>query len=81
MIVTIPSPPVFCDDCPSSGGCRGACRKYHTHTNVMVPPIENARRGWICPRCDRVNSPDEKQCQCSMNPWGADWRSTGAGNG
>lgn len=24
-----------------------------------------APRGWICPRCDRINSPDIYQCPCS----------------
>lgn len=21
-------------------------------------------QGWICPRCEKVNSPDTKQCPC-----------------
>lgn len=21
-------------------------------------------QGWICPRCEQVNSPDTKQCSC-----------------
>jgi hypothetical protein len=22
--------------------------------------------GWLCPRCDRVNAPTERSCQCSQ---------------
>lgn len=25
---------------------------------------ENSQYGWICPRCDKVNAPWSKQCDC-----------------
>lgn len=28
------------------------------------PIISNLPTGWLCPRCERVNAPDVKQCPC-----------------
>ncbi len=29
------------------------------------------RYGWLCPRCNRVNAPDVKECQCKPE---VDWK-------
>ena len=34
-----------------------------------------AERGWECPRCNRINAPWVRQCDCSENNWTitSDW--------
>ena len=58
----------YCDSCPYTGGCGGACRKYHTW-NAMPAEIKPQRQGWICPKCDAANAPDVQQCPCSARPF------------
>lgn len=60
------SAPLFCQDCPNTGGCFGRCQKERRYE--VVPPSlgsQSERRGWICPKCDAALSPDIDRCPCS----------------
>jgi hypothetical protein len=61
-----PQPPA-CTGCPSTGGCPNGCARFAQQTvgSIKFYPASN-RKGWICPRCDAVNSPDREQCGCRL---------------
>lgn len=33
----------------------------------LVPPLNQAIQGWECPRCNKINSPFSKSCDCVGN--------------
>ena len=37
------------------------------------PPHFQGESGWLCPRCNRVNAPWVRQCDCSNNTWTPTW--------
>jgi hypothetical protein len=41
------------------------CNSYYEFKNCDMPFPHVVRYGWICPRCGKVNSPDECSCDCS----------------
>jgi hypothetical protein len=62
--------------CPYCGGYHtdnltcpyyGPYDQHDTSVSVWVPPVQyiEPRKGWLCPRCDRVNAPWKEQCDCS----------------
>ena len=40
-----------------------------TSANYYTIPPYHGERGWLCPRCGRVNAPWVRQCDCSDNNW------------
>ena len=35
---------------------------------------ETERKGWVCSRCNKSNSPDLKTCDCTSTPKYIDWQ-------
>lgn len=46
-----------------------------TTSQWQVYNYQRVERGWECPRCNRINAPWVRQCDCSGNNWTitSDW--------
>lgn len=42
------------------------------HIFEWAAPVE---RGWLCPRCSRINAPWVRQCDCTLNKEYITWTS------
>jgi len=65
-------PPMFtiatCNQCPKTGGCANGCDRLRQQipNAWALPPMTASNRGWICPRCERVNAPHSLHCDCPV---------------